>query len=201
MGKHSLPESPGFWRSVVIAAGKYILIAAVLAGLGFGIYRLVSNDEPQPEPVESLPPLPTDEPDLAFSPLPEDTASPLETATASPGATPSPTSTVSPTASPGPTPTASPAAGGRRVQVLDGSGSGLRAARAKQQIETGGYEVVATGATSRPYEKTTVFYQPGNEQTARDLASLIGAADVLVAPANLDKTVPLAVVVGPDYAG
>lgn len=194
MGKHSLPESPGFWRSVVIAVAKYALVAAVIAGVGFGIYQLVSNDEPnQPaEPVESLPPLPTDEPELEFSPLPEETTSP--SGTPSPGGTPSPSPTASPTGSP-------PAAGGRRVQVLDGADSGTRAARAVQQIQNAGYEVVATGRTSRPYERTTVFYQPGNEQTARDLASLIGAADVLVAPANLDSTVPLAIVVGPDYAG
>jgi hypothetical protein len=84
---------------------------------------------------------------------------------------------------------------------LDGAGSGIRAARAKQQIQGAGYVVVAEGATSRPYEKTTVFYQPGNEQLARDVAALVGATDVLVAPANLDKSIPLAVVIGSDYPG
>jgi hypothetical protein len=87
------------------------------------------------------------------------------------------------------------------MQVLDGAGSGIRAARAVQQLEGAGYEVVATAATSRPYDKTTVFYQPGNEQAARDAARVVGAADVLVAPANLDKTIPLAVVIGADYPG
>ena len=193
MGKHSLPESPGFWRSVVIAVSKYVILAALLAGVGFGIYTLVSNNSQEQvpeEPVESLPPLPTDEPDLDFSPVPE------ETALISPGATPTPTPspTANPTASP-------PAVGARRMQVLDGAGSGMRAARAVQQLEGAGYEVAATGATSRPYDKTTVFYQPGYEQQARDAAGVIGAADVLVAPANLEKSIPLAVVIGADYAG
>ena len=52
---------------MVIAAAKYVLIAGILAGLGFGIYQLVSADEPEPAPVEpeeTLPPLPTDEPDV-----------------------------------------------------------------------------------------------------------------------------------------
>ncbi len=193
MGKHSLPESPGFWRSVVIAVSKYLILAAILAGLGFGIYTLVSNDgAEEPEPAESLPPLPTAEPDLDFSPVPEETPpTPGDTEVGlTPTPTPSPTTTASP-----------PAAGGRRMQVLDGAGSGIRAARAVQQLQGAGYEVVATGATSRPYEKTTVFYQPGNEQTARDAARVVGAADVLVAPENLDKTIPLAVVIGADYPG
>jgi hypothetical protein len=197
MGKHSLPESPGFGRSVVIAVSKYLILAALLAGVGFGIYQLVSNNSQEQvpeEPVESLPPLPTDEPDLDFSPVPE------ETALTSPGATPTPTLTPSPTASPIPT-GSPPAVGARRMQVLDGAGSGIRAARAVQQLEGAGYEVAATGATSRPYDKTTVFYQPGYEQQARDAAGVIGAADVLVAPANLDKSIPLAVVIGADYAG
>jgi hypothetical protein len=53
------------------------------------------------------------------------------------------------------------------MQVLDGAGSGLRAARAVQQLEAAAYEVVATGATSRPYDKTTVFYQQGHREAAQ----------------------------------
>ncbi len=203
MGKHSHPESPGFWRSVVIAGFKYVLIAAVVAGLGFGIYQLVRDDEPpEPdtaEPVESLPPLPTDEPVLDLSPPPDDATPTPGEEEGTPSPLPSPTRTASPT--PTPTTTASPAVGGRRMQVLDGAGSGIRAARAVQQLEGAGFQVVATGATSRPYERTTVFYQPGNEPLAREAAGVVGAADVLVAPANLDKSVPLAVVIGADYPG
>jgi len=205
MGKHSLPESPGFWRSVSIAGFKYIVVAAVLAGLGFGVWRLVgNNDEPSsPDPAESLPPLPTD-PDLAFSPVPEETGGEGGTGSSpAPGASPSPAapSTTVPAASPGATPASPPPPGTGRIQVLDGAGSGIRAAKAKQQIQGAGYAVVAEGATSRPYEKTTVFYQPGNEQLARDVAALVGATDVLVAPVNLDKSIPLAVVIGSDYPG
>ena len=183
------------------------MVAAVLAGLGFGVWRLVgSNDEPpSPDPAESLPPLPTD-PDLDFSPVPEETGGEGGTGSSpSPGALPSPTapSTTVPAASPGASPgaTLAPPPPGTRIQVLDGAGSGIRAAQAKQQIQGAGYAVVAEGATSRPYEKTTVFYQPGNEQLARDVAALVGATDVLVAPANLDKSIPLAVVIGSDYPG
>jgi LytR cell envelope-related transcriptional attenuator len=209
MGKHSLPESPGFWRSVFIAGFKYMVVAAVLAGLGFGIWKLVgNNNEPAaPDAAESLAPLPTD-PDLDFSPVPEDTGA--EGSAGGTGGTPSPGASVSPAASPTAAPGASPAAspgaspaapGTGRVQILDGAGSGIRAAKAKQKIEGAGFQVAATGATSRPYEKTTVFYQPGNESLARDIAAVVGATDVLVAPANLDKSIPVAVVIGSDYPG
>lgn len=209
MGKHSLPESPGFWRSVFIAGFKYLVVAAVLAGLGFGIWKLVgNNDEPnQPNPSESLPPLTTD-PELAISPVPEETGaeggtggSPSPGASASPATTTTTRLSASPAASPTGTPASPAAPGTGRVQILDGAGSGITAAKAKQKIEGSGYQVAATGATSRPYEKTTVFYQPGNESLARDVAAVVGATNVLVAPANLDKSIPVTVVIGSDYPG
>lgn len=87
------------------------------------------------------------------------------------------------------------------MQVLDGANSGIRAAKAKRKVQQSGYEVVFEGATSRPYQVTTVFYQPGNEELARALQSVVGATDVLPAPANLDKSIPVTVVIGADYAG
>lgn len=86
--------------------------------------------------------------------------------------------------------------------MLDGANSGIRAAKAKQKVQQSGYEVVAEGATSRPYLVTTVFFQPGNEALARSIQSVVGATDVLPAPASLsDKSIPVTVIVGADYAG
>lgn len=70
MGKHSAPESPGFWRAVVIAGFRYFLIVLAIAAVGFGIYRFVFADEaPGEEPgdLDNSPALST--PDPSPSPL------------------------------------------------------------------------------------------------------------------------------------
>lgn len=198
MGRHSAPDSPGFWRAVVIAGVKYLLVAAVLAGIGYGAWTLLRGDGPQAEPSEVLPsPSPEPVEELDLEPVPEENVSPDPEVEATPSV--SPTSVATTPTSPGPA--GSPVPGTGRVQVLDGAGSGIRAAKAKLKIQQSGYEVVFEGATSRPYQVTTVFYQPGNEDLARALQSVVGATDVLPAPDNLDKSIPVAVVIGADYAG
>lgn len=179
MGKHSLPDSPGFWRAVTLAGFRYLVVLVLILAVGFGVYKLVF-DRPDETPVaeETLSPLPTD-PFIPESPTPTDTASP--------GASPSPTATQ---------------AGSGRTQVLDGSSSQARLDSAERKLEEAGYDVVAKGNASSPYEKTTVFYHPGSQQMGEAVASLVGASLVQpVGDRNLDPAIPVTVVVGPDYAG
>lgn len=179
MGKHSLPESPGFWRAVIIAGFRYLLILALVGALGFGLYKLVvdrSSSAPPPSQGASLP------------------ASP-------PQATPSPSGASVPTPAALQASSASAAEGSGRVQVLDGAASATRAAQAEQKLKQAGYEVTAVGKTSRPYEKTTVFYQPGFQQMAEAIGSLMGATAITAALDNLDKSIPVSVVVGADFTG
>lgn len=71
MGKHSAPESPGFWRAVIIAGFRYLVVVLALAAIGFGIYRFVFAD---PEPTENAADLdgPAASPEAASSPSPAD---------------------------------------------------------------------------------------------------------------------------------
>lgn len=178
MGKHSLPESPGFWRAVIIAGLRYLVVIALLGAVAFGIYKLAfDNPDDTPETEETLSP-PTD-------PFLEET----------------PTD-ASPSASPTPSASASPVRGTGKVQVLDASNSAPRLDAAEDKLEEAGYDVVAKGNARNPVERTTVLYQPGNQQMGEAIASLLGAS--LVEPPgtrNVDPAIPVTVLVGPDYAG
>jgi hypothetical protein len=177
MGKHSLPDSPGFWRAVFLAGLRYLVVLVLVLAVGFGVYKLVfDRGDDTPETEETLSPLATD-----------------------PFVSPTPTESPSPDASPSPSP---PPAGSSRTQVLDGSNSQARLDSAERKLEAAGYDVVAKGNASSPYEKTTVFYHPGAQQTGEAVASLVGATLVQpVGDRNLDPAIPVTVVVGPDYAG
>jgi len=121
---------------------------------------------------------------------------------ASPTAAVSPTATVSPAASPVPTVSPSPSPTKKatgKVQVLNGTAVQGRALKVKARLEGAGYDVVATAPAARSYDKTTIFYQPGFEQMAKDIAALLGVGVVQAAPQNLDKQIPVTVVVGADY--
>jgi hypothetical protein len=159
---------------VVIAGLRYLVVVALLAGVAFGIYKLAFDKEADsPEAEETLSPLPTD----PFLESPE----------------------PSPSASASPTPVAQ---GTGKTQVLDASNSGARLDAAERKLEEAGYEVVAKGDASTPREKTTVFYQPGNQQLGEAIASLLGATLVQpVGDLRLDPAIPVTVIIGPDYAG
>jgi ABC-type transport system substrate-binding protein len=176
MGKHSLPESPGFWRAVIIAGLRYLVVIALLGAVGFGIYKLAFDNEGDgPETEEALSP-----PTETFL---------EETPT---GASPSPTASPSP----------SPIQGTGRVQVLDASNSAQRLDAAERKLEEAGYDVIAKGNAKNPKERTTILYQPGNQQMGEAIASLLGAS--LVEPPgthNVDPAIPVTVLIGPDYAG
>lgn len=63
MGKHSASESPGFWRAVIIAIFRYLVVVLAIAAVGFGIYRFVFADvepEESPDGLEETPTLGAD---------------------------------------------------------------------------------------------------------------------------------------------
>src|SRR5688572_4247898 len=108
MGKHSLPDSPGFWRAVIIAGLRYLVVIALLGGVAFGIYKLAFDKEADsPESEETLSPLPTD----PFLESPE----------------PTPTASASASASP-------VVQGTGRAQVLDASNSAARLDAAERKL-------------------------------------------------------------------
>lgn len=54
MGKHSAPESPGFWRAVVIAGFRYLLVVLAIAAVAFGVYRFVFAEDAPEEDLADL---------------------------------------------------------------------------------------------------------------------------------------------------
>lgn len=177
MGRHSLDDQAVFWRSAVLFALKWLAIGVLPLLVILGIVRLVTQDGT--ETVETEPP-------AATSPIPsaevEEEASPTETVQASPS------------------PQTSPAAEKKlTLQVLNGSNTEGNGNLAAAELRKEGYEVAAVSNAARKYEKTTVFYQPGFEKQADEVARLVGADVVEPAPDNLDKKIPVTVVVGNDY--
>lgn len=96
--------------------------------------------------------------------------------------------------SPEPSPTA-----GQAAQILNGGSDSQLLQDAKKKLEDAGYEILTTGNTSRPYDKTTVFFQQGSRSQADELARLAGATVTRPAPDNLDKNIPLTLVIGADF--
>ncbi len=87
------------------------------------------------------------------------------------------------------------------IQVLDavldddGAAADAYAARARGD----GYRVVAVNKAIRVYTTTTVFYTPGNEAKARQVAAQYGFSAVEPAPDNLNPSVDIHLVIGTDY--
>lgn len=164
---------------MIIAGLRYLVMIVLLGAVAFGVYRLAFDSEDQePAADETLDALATD-----------------------PFLTPEPTDTEL-TTTPSPDPNASPAQATGKAQVLDASNSAARLDAAERKLVEAGYEVVAKGNAATPRERTTVFYQPGNQQMGEAVASLLGAS--LVEPVgdlNLDQAIPVTVIIGPDFAG
>lgn len=137
------------------------------------------------------------------------------------GDDPSPTETATGDASPTASPTNSPPDDGASpdeatespedqaippseisIQVLDavlidGNTSTQEIA---DQLEEDGYDVVVVNQASKVYDVTTVFYTPGFEDSARQIAAAYGFARVEEKPSNLSSTVRVHLVVGRDRA-
>lgn len=176
-GKHSLADQSLFWRSLVLFALKWSLLLSLPILAGWGVWRLVQEpEEPRRGPVA-----------VPVSPR---------------GASPSPSPPLAPSPSPSPEPSPAeepPPQRGGRIQVLNGTpAQGLGAAAAKV-LRQSGYQVVAVQTAARHYEQTTVFFQPGNESMAADVAGIMQAAAVRPAPGTVSAAIPVTVVVGADF--
>ncbi|MGH2810859.1 MAG: LytR C-terminal domain-containing protein [Actinomycetota bacterium] len=110
-----------------------------------------------------------------------------------------PTESAEPATLPTATASPSPAQTLPATQVLKGTANVAFFEAAKSKVSRAGYPLATSGATSKPYEKTTVFYQPTFEAAARSLAELTGATTVEPAPATLSKQIPLTLVAGDDW--
>jgi hypothetical protein len=172
VGKHSLPDDPTFWRSVLIVSARRFGLVLLILLVALGFWRLVIRRDESDRPPEEVPEDTGVLPGIDFSPDP------------------------SPTSSPTPT-----AAGRGRIQVLNGSGAAPKLTAAEDKLKRAGYEIVASANTTRPYQRTTIFYQPGSKAAADAIASLLALGVVQPSPDNLDKSIPVAVIIGADYPG
>jgi len=85
------------------------------------------------------------------------------------------------------------------MQVLNGTNRRGLAATAQERLQDAGYEVPGIGDAAGRYQRTTVFYQPGFESLAQEVADLLGAEVISPAPDNLQRDIPITVVLGEDY--
>lgn len=88
------------------------------------------------------------------------------------------------------------------IQVLDGyqQDGGTAAAGVTAELRDIGYRVVAENPAIA-YDITTVLWNEGFEDEARQVAEDLGAAEVREQPGNLSANVTVHVVVGADRAG
>lgn len=123
-----------------------------------------------------------------------DDATPTEAATADDEAPPADTETAA-------TGEADPA--DVSVQVLDAAGDGgARADAAEAALREHGHPIVARHQAVRTYEQSTLFYTPGHEEEARQIAARHPEFTVVEEkPDNLSDSVAVHVVVGLDYPG
>ncbi|MGH2768710.1 MAG: LytR C-terminal domain-containing protein, partial [Actinomycetota bacterium] len=87
------------------------------------------------------------------------------------------------------------------LQVLNGSSTPGLGRAAADRLRALGYGVVAVKKAAHHYDLTTVFYQPGVEGLAGRVAAAVGATKGGLAPASLNASVPVTVVIGDDYRG
>lgn len=101
----------------------------------------------------------------------------------------------------GAAPSPSPAATkfGGKIQVLDGSSNHRLGKLAFDRLKSLGYHAVGPQNSIRTYPATTIFFQPGFDAAAREVATALGHGQVKPALSNLDKSIPLTVVAGNDF--
>lgn len=179
MGKHTLEDEGVFWRSVMFFVLKWMGVVALPLLAVWGIWRLVRQpDEKAVAPAVQAKKSPTPSPSPSPSPrAPSPNASP----------TPAP-------ASPSPSPAAKAAA---QIQVLNGTATTGLGRRAADKLTAAGFQVVNVDNAARRYDKTTVFFRPGFEDVARQVAGALGGASVEASPDNLSRDVTA--IVGADY--
>jgi LytR cell envelope-related transcriptional attenuator len=131
---------------------------------------------------------------------PDTSAAAATTTTAAP-TTRAPTTTAPPTTTGATDPTLRPAAG-VSVQVLNGVWVAGLANRVAAQLRTAGYDVVAAQTALGSYESSRIYYTGDHRADAEAFKDRFPAFRLIEpAPANLDRSVALHVVIGRDYPG
>jgi hypothetical protein len=154
---------------------KWMGVVALPLLAVWGIWRLVR----QPDEKAVAPAV-----QARKSPTPSPSPSP-------PAASPSPSP---PPASPSPSPAPKAAA---QIQVLNGTATTGLGRRAADKLTAAGFQVVNVDNSARRYDNTTVFFKPGFEDVARQVAGELGGASVEASPDNLSRDVTA--IVGADY--
>ncbi len=181
MGKHSLPGSGLFVRSVLASILRWVAMIAVPLLIGAAVWLFVVEPRTRDvaEPTATETPTASETPLLSPSPFPLDEAQATTTATVAPAPDPSPL--------PG------------KIQVLNGTKKADLDDAAAKRLNDRGYQVSFTGKAAKSYSVTTVFYQEGHIDLANQVAQVLGAGEVNPAPETLDKSIPVTAVVGDDF--
>lgn len=197
-GKHAIPGDRSFAVSLLRHLAGAVALVAFVSAAFWGIGRVrptigeigVARDGIRLEG-----------PSAAIAPPPESEGAPQPgLAPSILAGSPSPALSQTPSPSPSASPTASIAPSRISVQVLDATGDGgVRARTAVARLRADGYKVVATNEASRIYSRTEVFYSPGHEAEARQIAAAYGFSSVRPKPSNLTSSVDVHLVIGRDY--
>jgi cytoskeletal protein RodZ len=218
VAKHSPEGDKSFSLSLVRHLGAAVALVAVIAAGFWGIGQLQDGSSPEitaaptttpdvtatSEPVTDGAMTPatdgaTTDPTPATSPADEGTAAPTDAATATDGEDDATEAADEPSEQ-------EVASGGGDVdpaeislQVLDATGGDPdAAAEVAATLRSDGFRVVAENKAVKTYEVTTVFYTPGNEAKAEQVAAMYGYREVAPEPGNLSHAVDVHVVVGAD---
>ena len=185
MGRHSSPRQGPFYRSIIVWALPWLMIAAVvLVAIVIAIDTVGGDDIKTPVAAGATQP-PEPEPTVEETPSSE----PVE-------------STPEPRETPKDEPKEDEAEliTDVTVQVLNGTGVADADDRMADRLSGLGYEVVAIEGSSKQYASTTVFWShPDAQDAAEALAERFGWL-AQAKPDNLSATVDLHVVVGGDEA-
>ncbi|MBW3619952.1 MAG: LytR C-terminal domain-containing protein [Actinobacteria bacterium] len=213
MAKHTPPDDTSFTLSLVRHLGAAVALVAVVAAAFWGIGQVRddgssmtvasspdTSDEASDGPTVVATPEPSDPPTSEAPPADEGTAAPTAEATPTEAATDEPDEPAATGTEEAPSTSAGdldPA--DISVQVLDATGEGGETMDdVVAQLESDGFDVVATNRAVREYEVTTVFYTPGNEAKAQRIAEMYGYREVAPEPGNLSHSVDVHLVVGLD---
>lgn len=213
MARHADPNDTSFQRSLARAAGRALLLLAVVAAMTAGVARLgtrgTEGDVSRPPGGPLATTLPASQSpseddgdvleDLTETPRETVAITPAPPDAPQPGEVPTPTEEpgIPPEGEPGASPTAVPS--GVTVQVLDGVGDEERSRSAAARLEELGYEVVAVNLSSRQAAETSVLYTQGNRAAAEQLVASDPRFRAVEANDRFAADVTLHVVVGADW--
>lgn len=205
MARHDLPGDRSFERSLALAAGRALMVLAVVGGLTWGATRIGGQAR------EGLA-TPAQTPSASPDPLAAlETVRPRATVEIDPAGTDPPTPDPDATSSADPfeepdlsdeqdeEPEGVPPAEETTVQVLDGLGDPQRLEEVAETLRDLGYDVVAVNATRRAAQRTTVLYSEGAQEQAEALRAADPRFSAVDANARYTPTVDLHVLVGPDW--